>query len=294
MKGLVSVALANFAGMKRLQIGLWLAGFTLFAILVLRVVRVPFMDPYGVVSNTTSFVVMGLIFLFFIYRFKLPSLEYFGLPRMTPGSIFAIVFAGAITFSSIVHDDNELKPWKVAVPGILFLLSIGFGEEIVSRGFVYGVLKKRSHKAAIFVSSLLFGLMHLNLYTGSDWDPWLAYWHVASAFCFGFFVCAVMVATQSIWVAVLVHALIDWSVVFDKTPPELADNPPISYPFWEGLTSPFTDFLMIFLPGLIIFFFAKPRKIWLPRKVKEFAENLAVRWKLVDEISDKPELIRQY
>ncbi len=282
MKGFLSVALASFTAMKRLQIGLWLAGFSFFAILILRFVHVPFMDPYGVASNISAFVVMGLIFLFLIYRFKLPSLEYFGLPRMAPGSIFAIIFAGAIIYSSIVHDDNELKPWKVAVPGILFLLSIGFGEEIVSRGFVYGVLKKRSHKAAIFVSSFFFGLMHLNLYTGSDWDPWLAYWHVMSAFSFGFFACAIMVATRSIWVAVLVHALIDWSVVFDKTPPKLADNPPISYPFWDGITSPVTDLIFIFLPGLIIFFFSKRRRIWIPHRIKVIAENLAVRWKLVD------------
>jgi hypothetical protein len=87
-----------------------------------------------------------------------------------------------------------MKPWKVAVPGIIFLLSIGFGEEIVARGFIYGVLQRRSHKAAIFVSSL---------------------------------------------------------------------------------------------------FFAKPRKIWAPRWLKGIAIRLAVKWKLVDESSDKPALVGQ-
>lgn len=280
--------------MKRIQIGLSLLGFSLFAILLLRFVRVPFVDSDGFISGTSAFIVMGLVFLYFIKLFKLPALTYFGPPRFTPVSILALVFAVALAFSAITHEENELKPWKVAIPGILFLLSIGFGEEIVARGFLYGVLKERSHKAAILVSSLLFGLMHLNLYTGSNWDPWVAYWHIASAFCFGFLMCALMVATQSIWVPILAHALFDWSVVFDKTPPAGKDLPPTSYPFWEGIASPFSDFLFIFTPGLIIFFFMKPRRIWAPRWLKTSALKLALRWKLVDETEDKSELVGQY
>lgn len=279
--------------MKRLQIGLALTGFSVFAILLLRFVRVPFMDPGGDASNIASFVVMGAVFYFFIKIFKLPSLSYFRLPRLTPISGLALLIAGAQMYSTISHEDNEMKPWKVALPGIIFLFSIGFGEELVSRGFVYGVLKNRSHKAAVLVSSLFFGLMHLNLYTGTDWDPWLAYWHVASAFCFGFFMCALMVATQSIWVPMIVHAIFDWNVVFDKTPPILKDNPPISVSFWEGLVSPFSDFLFLFLPGLIVFGFMYHRRIWLPLWFKNLAFRIAVRWKLVDETQDKPQFVGQ-
>jgi len=280
--------------MKRLQIGLALGGFSFFAILILRVVRVPFMDPNGYASGIAAFAVMGLVFLYFIKRFNLPSLSYFALPRITPVSIFALLLAGAMAYSAIAHEENEFKPWKVAIPGALFLLSIGFGEEIVSRGFVYGVLKARSHKAAIFISSLFFGLMHLNLYTGSNWDPWPAYWHVASAFCFGVFICAVMVATRSIWVGVLFHALFDWSIVFEKTvePPTTSD--PISYPFWDGLTSPISDILSLFLPGMVILFFCRKRRIWAPRWFKNSINYLAVRWKLVEVQEDKPVLVGQY
>jgi len=281
-------------GVKRIQIGLSLFGFSLFAIFLLRFVRVPFVDSAGYISGTSAFIVMGLVFLYFIKLFKLPSLTYFGPPRFTAVSILALVFAASLAISAITFEENELKPWKVAIPGILFLLSIGFGEEIVARGFLYGVLKERSHKAAILLSSLLFGLMHLNLYTGSNWDPWLAYWHIVSAFYFGFLMCAFMVATQSIWVPILAHALFDWNVVFDKTPPAGKDVPPISYPFWEGVASPFSDFLFIFTPGLIIFFFMKPRRIWAPLWFKVLALRLAVHWKLVDETEDKSELVGQY
>ena len=290
----MSVGGSRFAGMKRLQIGLTLCAFSVFAILILRVVRVPFMDPNGNASAITAFVVMGLVFLYFIRLFKLPSLSYFALPRFTPVSIFALLIAGTNVYSSITNGEHEVKPWKVAIPGVLFLLSIGFGEEIVSRGFVYGVLKARSHKAAIFISSLLFGLMHLNLYTGARWDPWLAYWHIASAFSFGIFICAVMIATRSIWVAVLLHALFDWGIVFDKTPPSSENLDPISYPFWDGIASPFSDLLFLALPGLIILFFCRKRRIWAPRWVKRILVALAVRWKLVEESADKTDLVGQY
>jgi membrane protease YdiL (CAAX protease family) len=288
------VGVASFAGMKRLQIGFSLAGFSFFAILLLRYVRIPFMDPSGSASNIAAFVVLGLVFLFFIKRFNLPTNSYFRLPRITPISIFALIVAGVVIVSALNNEDNEMKPWKVAIPGILFLLSIGFGEEMVSRGFVYGVLKRRSNKVAIFISSLLFGLMHLNLYIGSDWDPWLAYWHVASTFCFGFFMCALLIATESFWVPVIAHALFNWSIVFDKTPPVFKDIPPISFPFWEGLVSPFADLIFIFTPGALIFFFMKPRRIWAPRWLKTLAVRIAIRWKLVEESTDKPELVGHY
>ena len=103
-----------------------------------------------------------------------------------------------------------------------------------------------------------------------------------------------MVATQSIWVPILAHALFDWSVVFDKTPPVGKDVPPISYPFWEGVASPFMEFIFIFTPGLIIFFFMKRRRIWAPLWFKALALRLAVHWKLVDETEDKSELVGQY
>ncbi len=62
----MSVGGVNFSVMKRLQIGLSLAGFSLFAILLLRYVRVPFMDPAGSASNIAAFTVMGLVFYFLL------------------------------------------------------------------------------------------------------------------------------------------------------------------------------------------------------------------------------------
>ena len=273
----------NLLDVKKLRIGLALTGFSLFAILILRIVRIPFMDPNGNASGVAAFVVMGLIFLYFIKRFNLPTLAYFGLPTKTFASFIALVIASTTNISQIFKQENEMKPWKVAIPGFIFLLSVGFGEEMVSRGFVFGVLKARSLKAAIFISALLFGLMHLNLYVGHNWDPWLAYWHVASAFCFGVFICAVMVATQSIWVAVLFHALADWNLVFAKVSSSHKKVPPVSISFWEGLASPAGDVIFLLLPALLILFLHSKRRIWLPNFVRRAGKSVAERFKLLED-----------
>jgi membrane protease YdiL (CAAX protease family) len=58
--------------------------------------------------------------------------------------------------------------------------------------------------------------MHLNRYFGDSWDAWKAYGHVVAAFGFGLLACALMIATKSIWVAVIFHTLANWDLAFPK------------------------------------------------------------------------------
>ncbi|NDA45655.1 MAG: CPBP family intramembrane metalloprotease, partial [Actinobacteria bacterium] len=161
-------------------------------------------------------------------------------------TLFALLIAAIFIFGEIRTSDNERMSVLETVMGIIFLLSIGYSEEIFSRGFVYGALYKFGRRSAIFFSSLGFGLMHINRYWGSDWDAWLAYWHVVETFGFAIFACALMILTRSIWLVVVFHGLIDWSIVFDEyippDPNEVAWEPSM----WEGLTSPLFN-LAIFL-----------------------------------------------
>jgi uncharacterized protein len=219
------VGLCNLLDVNKIRIGLALTGFSLFAILILRFVRVPFMDPNGNASGVAAFVVMGLIFLYFIKRFNLPTLAYFGLPTKTFASFIAIVVASTTNISQIFKQENEMKPWKVAIPGFIFLLSVGFGV----------------------------------------------------------FICAVMVATQSIWVVVLFHALADWNLVFAKVASSHKKVPPVSISFWEGLASPAGDVIFLLLPALLILFLHSKRRIWLPNFVRRVGRSVAERFKLLED-----------
>jgi hypothetical protein len=117
--------------------------------------------------------------------------------------------------------------------------------------------------------------MHINRYWGSDWDPWLAYWHVVETFGFAVFACALMILTRSIWLVVIFHGLIDWSIVFDEyvppDPNEVAWEPSM----WDGLTSPLFNLgIFLFLAWLLF----KIEKGTVPKWVK----RLALKWKLVE------------
>lgn len=54
------------------------------------------------------------------------------------------------------------------------------------------------------------------LYLDDRWGAWKAYSHVIAAFGFGLLACALMIATKSIWVAVIFHTLANWERAFPK------------------------------------------------------------------------------
>jgi membrane protease YdiL (CAAX protease family) len=105
-------------------------------------------------------------------------------------------------------------PLWPTIAGLVYLAVIGLGEEIVSRGFVFGVLRKHGRALALILSSVFFGAMHVNVYLGSDWSAYSAYWHSVSAAGFGFLMACIMIVTRSILMPIIAHALFDWTVVF--------------------------------------------------------------------------------
>ena len=260
--------------MKKLRLGLSLIGLSIFALLILDYLPGPWVDEMRYADSTFSYVVMGLIFYFAIYFLGLRSLEYFRLPRIHFKTLLALLVASPFVIAEITHSDNvHLKPW-VAVRGIGFLLALGFGEKMFSRGFTYGVLRRFGNVSAIFISSALFGLLHLNPYVGANWDAWQAYSHVMNAFGFGVFACALMILTRSIWVTVIFHALCDWGIVFGKAMIDTGDVGKLQPGLWEGLSSPlFNVFLFCGLAMVLL---------WIDRSgVPAWMHRLALRWKLV-------------
>jgi hypothetical protein len=84
-----------------------------------------------------------------------------------------------------------------------------------------------------------------------------------------------MIVTRSIWLGVIFHALIDWSIVFDKYIPPDPNEVQWEPSMWEGLTSPlFNMVIFLLLAGLLF----KIEKGTVPRWVK----RLAIKWKLVE------------
>ena len=262
------------AGMRNLRIGFSLIGLSLFAIMVLRLVPGRWVGDENFANSTVSYLVLGLIFYVAVRFLGLSSLEYFRLPRLYVKSVAAILVASVLVFVEIINRDIERKSSSVAISGVIYLFAIGFGEEMFSRAFTFGVLRKFGNISAIFFSSLLFGLMHLNLYVGSGWDPWAAYWHVVNTFAFGVFICALMILTKSIWLPVIFHALSNWGIVFEKETDFPAGRQDWGVGFWEGITVPLAN-VSIYIGCAVIL-------LWIERgSMPAWVHRLALKWKLV-------------
>ena len=261
--------------MRNFRAGASLVVLSVIALLILRYVPGSLLSNIAYANATAGYISLGIFFYILARFLRLPTLHYFKLPVINWKSVTALLFAGVFVYLELNRDDIIGKTGYEAFAGCLYLLSIGFGEEMVSRVFTFGVLKKYGTKIAFFGSSALFGLMHLNLYVGKYWDPWSAYWHVAQTFAYGTFICALMILTRSVGVVILFHALSDWSVVFvaDSAPGRIP--PDISISFWSGITVPL-DSVVISL-GLAMFLMWINRGIHLPR----WMHRLFHKWKLV-------------
>jgi membrane protease YdiL (CAAX protease family) len=227
-------------------------------------------------NGSFSYWVLALMYLVTMVTLKVPSLPYLRLPAMDWKSGLAIALAVGIGWQRVDLGMLAHKSAWTLVGGAVFIFSIGVGEEIVSRGFVYGIFERFGQGFAIFFSSFLFGALHLSWYLGKFWDPWMAYWHVANAAAFGFFLCCLMIACRSIWPAVLLHGVWDWDLGFDFKNVPFPKAGHVTYSaFWSGITAPLWQTVPCLFLGLLLVYL---RRGELPK----FLQPLLVRFKLVE------------
>ena len=266
-------------GMRNVRMWGSLVGLSFVTLLILNYFPSRIFGDVPYVSSTINYAVTAVFAFVLVILLGSPSLEYFRLPRLHVKSLLVLVIVAPLVVRSVTGEDLESKKLSVAIPGIIFLLFIGIGEEIFSRGVVFGVLRRFGLWRAVFGSSLIFALMHLNLYTGKNWDPWQAYAHVWSTFGFGVLMCAVMITTRSIWVSVVLHAVLDWSIVFEKDP---VSNEPVSdWQFgslWEGFTYPLVDSLAMIFFSWVLLRINRGGAPSIPR----WFRPLALKWKLIE------------
>jgi membrane protease YdiL (CAAX protease family) len=274
----LSVGGFRFMGVRNVRMWVSLVGLSVFAVTILRFFPGSWLSDKYFLNGIVGYAPIILIFYSVVYFFGLPTLQYFRLPRISLKTVFAILVASPLALGSIFHTGNEYKSWKLTICGAVFVLFIGFGEEMLSRGFVYGVLSRFGQYKAMFASSLMFGLMHINVYIPGNLG-WDTYWHVTSTFGFGLIMCALMIVTRSIWVPVVFHALADWTVPFGKRAPKSVENTIDNSSVWHHLISPLFE-LSFSIVGVILILLinrAQPAQ-WMYR--------VALKWKLI-----KPEYV---
>lgn len=260
--------------MKTLRLPVALVITSALVLLVLRILPESFLKSIPFLSGIISYTIIALIAYVCVYLLGLPTLEYFGRPKFNLKTLFAVIAVVPLLSQPFFSGNLESKKISVAIMGSIFIFMIGCGEELFSRAFTFGILRRFGKKRAMFFSSLLFGLMHLNLYIGANWDPWLAYWHVMSAFGFGLIACSLMLTTRNIWIPIFFHAIRDVGVAFEK-PAKPSTGGDSTIHFFSGLVSPLSTLLFDLILVYILLWIARDHS--LPR----WMYRLMIKWKLV-------------
>lgn len=197
--------------------------------------------------------------------------EYFFKGLVTGGFLFFV------TLGNLILSIGELSEYPVAMPSLylIFIIIIeqvfvGVFEEFLFRGLILNTLlvkmkdnQRKGKISAIFVSSVLFGLVHLlNLFD----NPNMVNAVIAQVFYatfIGVFLGALYVRTHNIWVVVFYHAITNLA----------GELPSIFYqiPAVGTMTDePFADAMASILMNLIFLFVG----LFLVRKRKNTEDSL--------------------
>ena len=177
----------------------------------------------------------GIIFSFVVIR-GLDSIGYRLLPNVSDWryaclylGLFVAFFVIPIGFSSsFIRQTTEWQPfWKFPIILLGIFLFTGLPEEIVFRGLIHNLLagqmkENRSELPALLISSVIFGLAHINNSNppfafihlfDKDWSiPWA---YVILATIAGWFYGLAYIRTGSILAPAILHAMVDgWWVYF--------------------------------------------------------------------------------
>jgi len=165
-------------------------------------------DYRSVIVNVT----LSLAVILFIVKNKLG--EYYGLTKLPKFKEFLyfipLLILMSVNLWSGVHINNT--PSEIAFY-ILFMVCVGFLEEIIFRGFLFKMMAKDNVNTAILVSSLTFGIGHIiNLFNGAELISTLI--QVCYAIAGGYLFVVIFQKGKSLWPCIIAHASINSLSIF--------------------------------------------------------------------------------
>jgi uncharacterized protein len=188
--------------------------FLLFVILVSRAIRINILNISR--ENATFVLLSGALICLFLYlkMFNF-NLFFLSIKKVTyPYFIYPILLA--ISSSILLYFSYGFS-WITPLD-VLRNISIGMTEEILTRAITFGLLlyvlkgKKNYIFNSALYSSLIFGALHITNIIENPTDINLyivTLFQVFYAVLFGLFFAGITYKAQSIWPAVIYHAIVD-------------------------------------------------------------------------------------
>ncbi len=100
---------------------------------------------------------------------------------------------------------------------IASMLLVGFLEEVIFRGLLFGAMRPNGIQSAFIVSSLTFGIGHVvNLLNGAEFLPTLL--QVCYAVAIGFLFTLIFYKGKSLWPCILTHSIFNSLSAFSVEP----------------------------------------------------------------------------
>ena len=275
----------ELARLKRLQglIFLVLASFGALGVIYGTNWIVP--DKFKGLGLLLSESLLGLVCLWFIYVTRSYSEKYLGRPRLHWKTLLGVATGLYVFWNDYGWFHFYGHGLSNGVWSVILLLAIGFGEEFLSRGFVFGYLRRYGVWWATIISSVSFGLLHISN-CGKMQGAMVTSIQVAMASGFGAIMVGAMLLSGSIWIPVLLHAFQDSTIYFSKTR-DVA--PALDRGSWWDLWPNFAGAALYFLIGLGLVYISgawredrRPHG-YVMRKLVKFAEYLGL-------VEDEPTL----
>lgn len=152
-------------------------------------------------------------------------------------SPYFLLLAFVPTFLGLFSDISDGTPlatdWLLSLSlAAIFDLLVGIYEESQFRGIIFGILLPKFGKTkgglffASIAASLIFGMEHVNFFAGTE--PVIVVQHVLKVVqvgILGMFFCALSFKEKSLWPAIILHALWDFSADLSTLPFEAPTNP---------------------------------------------------------------------
>lgn len=165
-------------------------------------------DYRSVIVNS----ILSIIVILFIVKNKLGG--YYGLTKFPKFKEFLYFIPLLILMSINLWGGIQIKNTSSEIIFyILFMICVGFLEEIIFRGFLFKMMAKDNVNTAIIVSSLTFGIGHIiNLFNGAALIPTLI--QVCYAVAGGYLFVIIFQKGKSLWPCIIAHAGINALSIF--------------------------------------------------------------------------------